>query len=352
MFYIQMTMTAWFLGVALPQLFFGIIADKYGRRPMMLWGGILFLASTVLCALAPLLSVLILGRFLQGVGVSSLNVATYATVKSPHYDEKTSIKLLSYINTSGFLAPIIGPVLGGFIYYYFGWRATFIFIFLLSSAAIIGLYYYLFESVDEEKKHTIQFKFKCIWDSYRPIIVDKKIRGCLLTQSFLMGSLIAYLISAPFIMRQTFSIPIQYFGLTQIVPFSFFLLGGWFLTRLINFMEIRKIIKTSFILIFFSIILFTSTLFFPLHVQLYLFIAATSVYLSGFSLISSLLISEIISKAQLKAFASAFMGLCMATIAIVSSVLIAIFFKSLVDFIIIMNMFLIGSIVSYYYFYR
>jgi hypothetical protein len=78
---------------------------------------------------------------------------------------------------------------------------------------------------------------------------------------------------------------------------------------------------------------------------------ATSVYLSGFSLISSLLISEIISKAQLKAFASAVMGLCMATMAIVSSLLVAVFFNNLLDFIIIMN-FLILSAISSYYFYN
>lgn len=124
-FLVQFSMSIWFIGVALPQLFFGLIADKFGCRPLILWGGILFLIGTFFCMTAFNIYVLLLGRFLQGIGVSSLNIATFATIGSPIYNEKNRVKFMSCINITGSLAPLVGPVIGSGLYIIWGWRSNF-----------------------------------------------------------------------------------------------------------------------------------------------------------------------------------------------------------------------------------
>ena len=141
-FLVQFTMTIWFIGVALPQMYFGLIADKFGCRALILWGGLIFLSGTLLCIISSHIYLLLLGRFFQGVGVSSLNIATFATVRSHYYEEKISVKFMSLINITGSLAPLIGPVIGGYLYIIFGWRSTFVFVLILGGLALVGLYFF------------------------------------------------------------------------------------------------------------------------------------------------------------------------------------------------------------------
>ncbi len=347
-FLVQITMTVWFLGVAIPQLIFGILADKYGRRPLMLWGGVLFLLSTLVCILAPCISILIIGRFFQGVGVSSLNIAAFATVKSHYYDEKASLKLLSYINITGSLAPIMGPILGGYIYYFLDWRATFIAIFILSGSAVIGLYYFMLESYDENNRNNLHFNIKNFLIYYKPILSQSNIWAPILSQSAFVGALIAYLTTAPFIIKDIYLIPIRHFGLTQVIPFSFFILGGVIVTKLINFMQPKKIIIVSFIMISLSLFLFDTILWLFTASQIYIFLFAISIFLFGFALAASPLVSEAMSLTSLKGLSAAILSLMMAIMASLSSLLTATFFNDKVyHTLIIMNIFSLGGMTCY-----
>jgi DHA1 family bicyclomycin/chloramphenicol resistance-like MFS transporter len=135
---VQLTMTIWFAGVAIPQLFFGPLTEKYGRRPILMWGGVCFVISSLLCCVASSIHMLLIARFFQGVGVCSLNVTSFS-ILSDLYAYKQRIKIMTQISICGTLAPLIGPIIGGYILTLLGWRENFMLIFSLGLISLIGL---------------------------------------------------------------------------------------------------------------------------------------------------------------------------------------------------------------------
>lgn len=326
-FLVQFSMTIWFIGVALPQIYFGLIADKIGCRPLILWGGLILLSGTFLCMMASHIYMLLIGRLFQGIGVSSLNIATFTTVRSKYYKEKNSIKFMSWINITGSLAPLIGPVLGSYLYILWGWRSTFLFILLLGILALVGLYFFMIESTDVDKKLKFKINIQSSLQYYKPIYSNKKLWIHVLTYTCFLAALIAYLTSAPFIMNQHFRIPIQYFGLTQLVPFTAYIGGGITVNKVVNTYCIKKIIFRGMIIISLSVLYFMSLVFFPKWLTVYNYILAISIFLYGFALIGSPLITTALSSTKNKGGSAAILGLSMAGMASVGSLAMAIFYR-------------------------
>lgn len=124
---VQLTLTLFLAGSALGSLIWGSLADRFGRRPVLFAGFGLFILATLACALAPEISWLIAARFLQAVGSSVSWVLSRAVVRDL-YRRDEATRVLALIATAFAIAPVVGPVIGGHIETWFGWRWTFAFI--------------------------------------------------------------------------------------------------------------------------------------------------------------------------------------------------------------------------------
>lgn len=127
---VQLTLSVFLAGFAVSQLAYGPLSDRFGRRPVILGGLALYLLATLVCAFAPDIEVLILARFFQAVGACVGPVLGRAVVRDI-YGRERAARMLSYMGMAMALAPAIGPILGGFLEVWFGWRANF---------AVLGLF--------------------------------------------------------------------------------------------------------------------------------------------------------------------------------------------------------------------
>lgn len=349
-FLVQFSMTIWFIGVALPQIYFGLIADKFGYRPLILWGGVIFLGGTFLCVIASNIYVLLGGRFLQGIGVSSLNIATFATVRSHYYKEKNSVKFMSWINITGSLAPLIGPVIGSYLYILWGWRSTFSFVLVLGILALLGLYFFMLESTEMDKKLKFKINFQSSLQYYTPIYSDKNLWIHVFTYTCFLAALIAYLTSAPFVMHQHFHVPIQYFGLTQLVPFMFYIGGGVTANKLINTFSVKNLILGGQVISLLSVAYFMCLIFFSEWLTVYNYILAISLFLYGFALSGSPLMISALSSSENKGGSAAILGLSMAAMASLGSLTMAIFYQgNFSTAAIIICIFILLGVFNYYF---
>ncbi|MBI5274120.1 MAG: multidrug effflux MFS transporter [Chlamydiales bacterium] len=220
---IQLTIVAWLLGSASIQLILGPVSDKHGRRPVFFLGGVIFLISTIVCALAPSIIILIIARFFQGMAVSCLMVAGYASIHEI-FEDKTSIRILSWMGSAAICAPIIGPILGGYILYFSTWRMIFILLFLLSFLTLIALWKVMPESnLDSNEKSLAPKK---LLHSYLNIFLNKKFMTKALPTGCLYSGIIIWITAAPFIIMDLFQIPEQYFGFTQVPIFLGYIVGA------------------------------------------------------------------------------------------------------------------------------
>jgi DHA1 family bicyclomycin/chloramphenicol resistance-like MFS transporter len=141
----QLTLTLYLVGMAVCQLVYGPISDKVGRRPMLLAGMALFVAASVMAALAPSIHVLIAARLLQAVGGAAGIVLARAMVRDV-FDRETSASVISYITMAFVVAPMVAPAIGGYIDVHGGWRMGFWLLSVLGAAVLAAAWFHLPET--------------------------------------------------------------------------------------------------------------------------------------------------------------------------------------------------------------
>ena len=122
--YTQFVITALFIGLGIGQLFFGPLSDSVGRRPAIAAGLIIFIVGCLVSVFASSLEMMIVGRILQGIGVSGPRIVTMALVRD-QYSGKQMARILSFIMAMFDLVPAIAPLLGQAIMWLGGWRSIF-----------------------------------------------------------------------------------------------------------------------------------------------------------------------------------------------------------------------------------
>ncbi len=121
---LQFLVSAYLLGLGLFQPVQGVLCDRFGRRPVLLGGFLLFALASMAAVLADSIAVLAIARFVQAMGVSVATVVTRAIVRDTHGPEDGAVAL-SFITAVMGVAPIIAPLAGGFVAAEWGWRAVF-----------------------------------------------------------------------------------------------------------------------------------------------------------------------------------------------------------------------------------
>jgi len=131
---VQLTVPSYLIGFAVGQMIYGLLSDRYGRRPVLLAALALYVTSTLACAAAQSVDPLIAARFFQGVGGSGSIVLARAIVRDL-YTGVRAARELSLMGSISALAPIVAPMIGGVLQVAFGWRASFI---AMDAAAVVA----------------------------------------------------------------------------------------------------------------------------------------------------------------------------------------------------------------------
>src|SRR5882757_3834526 len=122
---VQLTISAYLIGFAVGQIFYGPISDRHGRKPVLLAALALYCAATLVCAVSTSIEMLIVARALQALGGSGAIVLTRAVVRDLYSGARAG-RELSVIGSVMALAPVLAPIIGGLLQTRFGWRWIFI----------------------------------------------------------------------------------------------------------------------------------------------------------------------------------------------------------------------------------
>jgi Bcr/CflA subfamily drug resistance transporter len=244
---IQWSLSSWFLGSMSVQLFIGPLSDRFGRRPILISGMILFVISTLLCVLSPQLELLIFARFIQGSTVGFIIVAGYASIHEL-FDQKNAIPLLAKMNSITILAPALGPLVGGLILTQASWRWTFWPLFLLGVLVLILLVKWMPEPLAPEKRQAL--KPAKLLLQYKAIIKNPQFMLLLLAYSSIFCGFIAWLVAGPFLVITQFHYEPFIFGLLQILVFGFYILSNRLVKRMMETLGVNQLIVRGLTLTF------------------------------------------------------------------------------------------------------
>lgn len=207
----QLLITMIFLGLGLGSLLFGPLSDSLGRKPIVFIGFGLFIIASFICIYAKNLDTMIVGRILQGIGLSAPRTISIAIVRDS-YSGDYMARIMSFITVVFIIVPIIAPALGKFVLDHYSWQAIF-YIQLLFSI-FISFWFWIRQPETLLKSQRIKFTVHIFSDGLRELIQFKRTIGFTIISGFITGSFMVYLSTS----QQIFQ---SQYGLSEEFPFIF-----------------------------------------------------------------------------------------------------------------------------------
>jgi DHA1 family bicyclomycin/chloramphenicol resistance-like MFS transporter len=210
----QMTLAAFFIGLAIGQLIFGPLADRAGRRVPLLAGMSLYTLATIGCALSTDLASFSVFRFMAALGGASSIVIPRAVVRDLATGQSAARMMAQLMLVMG-LAPILAPALGGFILQWAGWRSIFWFQAVYGIANLAMVWLFLPDTLEPERR--VRHGLISVLRRYIMVGRDRSFLPAALTVGFSSATLFAYLGGSPQVFEAGFHVsPVLYgciFGL-------------------------------------------------------------------------------------------------------------------------------------------
>ena len=224
----QWTMSIYFVGFALGVLYWGRLSDRIGRRPVMLLGIVVYGCANLGCLLSPSIEILLLSRLIQAFGASVGSVITL-TIAREAFADSSRHKLFSTIGAALSLTPALGPFIGGYVSDWFGWRANFTVLIIMTLLLLVYTWCRLPETKPNHPPQHVPMK---IGKACLLLIRDKHVLGCAWIIGAINGILFGYYTEAPFIFIRLLDISPGTYGWLGIFIGSASMLGSMLSRRL------------------------------------------------------------------------------------------------------------------------
>lgn len=228
---VQLTLSLYVVGFAIAQLICGPLADRFGRKPVMIGGMVLFAVASIGCALASNIESLQMFRFLQALGGSAGPVLGRAIVRDV-YQPRDAAKILAMLGGMMALAPAIAPTFGGLIVAHMDWHWIFTVMagYALIMIAIIAIG--IPEPLSQNNRQP--FRLGSLLRNYRKVSADMTFVGYTLTSAAIYGGIFAFLSGSAFVLIDVLGVAPEHFGLYTAVTAGGYLLGNMTSIRLTN----------------------------------------------------------------------------------------------------------------------
>lgn len=241
----QQSLTAYMLPFATMMLFHGAISDALGRRRVIIAGLALYIVSALLCALAPNIHTLLLGRMLQGMSAGVGVIVGRAIVRDV-FDGPQAQRLMSHVAMVFSLGPAIAPILGGALTAWLGWRAIFFFLVILACAQMVMAYRVLPETLPPEKRQPLHLGN--LTKGYVSVMSNPAFIAMSLCGAFFFAGFFLYIMSAPVFLPRHLHLGETQFGWLFVPLVAGMICGSFVAVRLSHKLQPHGIIRIAFVI--------------------------------------------------------------------------------------------------------
>lgn len=246
------SLSLYLLGGASLQLLLGPISDRYGRRPVMLCGALIFFITTIFIACSHSIEQFLTMRFFQGMGLCFIGVIGYATLQEI-FAEMDAVRLIAVMANVSISAPLLGPLFGVGFMAFFDWRVLFFSIGFFALLALWGLWRYMPEPVGQTKADgnfipQVPLSLYNIASNYKKLVFNSSFFFGSIALGLLVLPCMFWIGLSPIILIKQAELPLYYYGLWQIPVFGASIIGNWCLVKLSHYHSIKNILLSSSLL--------------------------------------------------------------------------------------------------------
>ncbi|HET6467349.1 MAG TPA: multidrug effflux MFS transporter [Geminicoccaceae bacterium] len=224
----QLTLSLSALSIALATLAYGPLADRLGRRPVLLAGIVIYLGGSLMCTLAPEIWTLVIGRIIQAAGGAGGMVLARTMIRDL-FEREQAAQAIAYLTMAMVAAPMMAPALGGVLTDQLGWRAVF------AASGVVGLLV-LLGSVARlpETRHALDaaLSIRAMFRGFTRLLRSAAFRAYAFQGAFSISLFFCFLAGAPYIMVRVLQRPATEYGLLFMLVSGGFMLGNLIAARL------------------------------------------------------------------------------------------------------------------------
>lgn len=290
--FIQTTLSTYLLGFAIGQLFYGPLADSYGRRSVLICGLTIYILASMAIVYGDTIEQFRWLRLLQAIGGGAASVVVSSLLRDLFSGSLFS-KMMSYVVLSMTLAPLVAPLIGAQLITWFTWHSIFVVLAGLTLACLVITYFGIKETLPVEKR--VPFNLRQIFTNYALIIRNKKVLGLMLCGAFNVSGMFAFLTASPFVYIEYFGIDERIYGYLFACNIIGMMIVTWCNAKVVMRFGYQQILRAGVI-----ISALVSILFAAINVNLTFgligLVISTVAYISLISLIGSNVMTGILAE--------------------------------------------------------
>lgn len=219
----QLIITMIFLGLGIGPLIFGPLSDNLGRKPVVYFGFVLFLLASFICVSAESIQYMIVGRILQGIGLSAPRTISIAIIRD-QYQGDPMARIMSFVTVVFLLVPIVAPAIGKMVLDQFDWQSIFLMQLWCSGALALWFWKRQPETLDPKNKRPLQLKD--YFHGLTEVVKEPKTMGYTSISGLVFGSFMVYLSGAQQIFHDQYGLkdefPLIFAGLSIAIGLAIF----------------------------------------------------------------------------------------------------------------------------------
>lgn len=206
---VQLTISTFLIGFAIGQMFYGPLADSFGRKPVILFGLALFTLASVGCLLADNLPFLLFFRLLQAIGGAAGAVVVNALLRDLFQGEEV-VRAMTLVILTSTLAPLVAPLLGGLLLRW-GWTSIFAVLVVLGGLLWLAILLLLPETLKSD--HRQPLRWRTVLSNYALVLRHRRAMAGILASALVSGGMFAFISGSPYVYIQFFGVSPQHYGL-------------------------------------------------------------------------------------------------------------------------------------------
>jgi DHA1 family bicyclomycin/chloramphenicol resistance-like MFS transporter len=241
---VQQTLTAYLLPFSFMILWHGALADALGRRRVILTGLAIYALASLFCATAGRIEMLWLGRALQGLSAGAGIVIGRAIVRDV-LDGPAAQRMMAHVGILFAIAPAVAPIVGGWIYAWFGWHAIFIFLAVFGAAIWLAAWRLLPETLPPERRQSLEPR--PLLRAYGQVFRHGRFVALSLAVSLNFGGLFVYVLSAPVFLIRHLGLSPQAFAWMFVPSVAGMMLGSYFSGRLAGHLSPNRTVLLAYV---------------------------------------------------------------------------------------------------------